>query len=64
MSILLDKVDLAMRVQTSVLKKQLDYQAQNILKLVESVTGQTEQNGDKVAGAKESGKGSRLNILA
>jgi len=57
----LDNVDLAMKVQTTLQRRVLDYQAENILKLVESVTS---QENKKAPGVKEEGKGTLVDLIA
>ena len=57
----IEKVDLAMKVQANLQKKILDHQAENILKLVKSVTD-GEEKGEKEVN--KSSEGGRLDILA
>ena len=61
MDMSIEKVDLAMKVQTNLQKKILEYQAENIMKLVKSVTD-GEDKGEK--GVNNSSKGGRLDLLA
>ena len=61
MDMSIEKVDLAMKVQTSLQKKILEYQAENIMKLVKSVTD-GEDKGEK--GVNKNSKGGRLDLLA
>ena len=61
MDMSIENVDLAMKVQTNLQKKILDHQAENIMKLVKSVT-EEEEKGEKEVN--KSSKGGRLDILA
>ena len=61
MDMSIEKVDLAMKVQTNLQKKILDHQAENIMKLVKSVTD-GEDKGEKEVN--KSSKGGRLDLLA
>lgn len=61
MDMSIEKVDLATKLQISLQKKILEYQAENIMKLVKSVTDGDEK-GEK--GVNKSSGGGRLDILA
>ena len=59
----LDKVNLAMQVQTSLLRKQLDNQAANILKLVDSATIKDAPETTSLKGYGDGARGARLDIF-
>ena len=61
MDMSIEKVDLAMKVQTNLQKKTLEYQAENIMKLIKGVTEGDDKDGK---GVNKSSKGGRLNLLA
>ncbi len=61
MDMSIEKVDLAMKVQTNLQKKTLEYQAENIMKLIKGVT---EGDDKDEKGVNKSSKGGRLNLLA
>ena len=61
MDMSIENADLAMKVQISLQRKLLDFQAGNVMKLVESVTDGEDKNKKSVN--QSSGAG-RLNILA
>lgn len=61
MEVSLENVMLSMKVQANVQKKAIDHQAGLILKLVESVT---EQEENKIAGAKATLQPGQIDILA
>ena len=61
MDMSIENADLAMKVQISLQRKLLDFQAGNVMKLVESVTGGEDKSKKSIN--QSSGAG-RLNILA
>ncbi len=61
MDMSIEKVDLAMKVQTNLQKKTLEYQAESIMKLIKGVT---EGDDKDEKGVNKSSKGGRLNLLA
>lgn len=61
MDMSIEKADLAMKVQTNLQKKTLEYQAENIMKLIKGVT---EGDDKDEKGVNKSSKGGRLNLLA
>lgn len=61
MDMSIEKVDLALKVQTNLQKKALEYQAESIMKLIKGVTEGDDKDGK---GVNKSSKGGRLNLLA
>ncbi len=61
MDMSIEKADLAMKVQTNLQKKTLEYQAESIMKLIKGVTEGDDQDEK---GVNKSSKGGRLNLLA
>lgn len=61
MDMSIEKVDLAMKVQTNLQKKTLEYQAENIMKLIKGVT---EGDDKDEKGVNKSPRGGKLDLLA